>query len=317
MIVFANGSWKAVLEKDHDVDKMQKKAPNCEKEQTQPQESTCPPSTVDLTKDDDGLDTVGSCDIVERKPPPASIHSHFVSPNLTSLGMNSTGVNQNVAAQTDDFWTGVYIGRSSSDTPTVGNSELPVLPDTVSPAFSQESAGRDNNPVVNSAMHNQFSGPSNLQMQMNHMNSVNEYGRSSSAPRHIHRTPVAVQALPVQSQALGPQENSITNLNSSLLPSNSSAAPHISLSNPASVDTLNAILSDTERQQHFSRTPVNPPQVSGVNSPAFQHHTATQVWFVSTILLLCTVVTTCCSMLCCSLTFSVDILWYLNIKEMC
>ncbi|KAH1223328.1 E4 SUMO-protein ligase PIAL2 [Glycine max] len=276
VIVFANGSWKAVLEKDHDVDKMQKKAPNCEKEQTQPQESTCPPSTVDLTKDDDGLDTVGSCDIVERKPPPASIHSHFVSPNLTSLGMNSTGVNQNVAAQTDDFWTGVYIGRSSSDTPTVGNSELPVLPDTVSPAFSQESAGRDNNPVVNSAMHNQFSGPSNLQMQMNHMNSVNEYGRSSSAPRHIHRTPVAVQALPVQSQALGPQENSITNLNSSLLPSNSSAAPHISLSNPASVDTLNAILSDTERQQHFSRTPVNPPQVSGVNSPAFQHHTATQ-----------------------------------------
>ncbi|KHN35048.1 E3 SUMO-protein ligase pli1 [Glycine soja] len=276
VIVFANGSWKAVLEKDHDVDKMQKKAPNCEKEQTQPQESTCPPSTVDLTKDDDGLDTVGSCDIVERKPPPASIHSHFVSPNLTSLGMNSTGVNQNVAAQTDDFWTGVYIGRSSSDTPTVGNSELPVLPDTVSPAFSQESAGRDNNPVVNSAMHNQFSGPSNLQMQMNHMNSVNEYGRSSSAPRHIHRTPVAVQALPVQSQALGPQQNSITNLNSSLLPSNSSAAPHISLSNPASVDTLNAILSDTERQQHFSRTPVNPPQVSGVNSPAFQHHTATQ-----------------------------------------
>ncbi|KAL3039823.1 hypothetical protein AAZX31_01G207700 [Glycine max] len=279
VIVLANGSWKAVLEKDHDVDKMQKKARNCEKEQTQPQESTCPPGTVDLTKDDDGLDTVGSCDIVERKPTPASIHSQFVTPNSTSLGMNSTGVNQNVATQIDDFWPGVCFVRSRSDTPTVGNSELPVLPDTVSPTFSQESAGHDNNPVVNSAMHNQFLGPNNLQMQMNHMNSVNEYGRSSSAPRHIHRTPVAVQALPVQSQALGPQQNSITNLNSSLLPSNSSATPHISLSNPTSVDTLNAILSDTERQQHFSRTPMNLPQVSGVNSPAFQHHTATQVWF--------------------------------------
>ncbi|KAG5070247.1 hypothetical protein JHK85_002624 [Glycine max] len=276
VIVLANGSWKAVLEKDHDVDKMQKKARNCEKEQTQPQESTCPPGTVDLTKDDDGLDTVGSCDIVERKPTPASIHSQFVTPNSTSLGMNSTGVNQNVATQIDDFWPGVCFVRSRSDTPTVGNSELPVLPDTVSPTFSQESAGHDNNPVVNSAMHNQFLGPNNLQMQMNHMNSVNEYGRSSSAPRHIHRTPVAVQALPVQSQALGPQQNSITNLNSSLLPSNSSATPHISLSNPTSVDTLNAILSDTERQQHFSRTPMNLPQVSGVNSPAFQHHTATQ-----------------------------------------
>ena len=88
VIVLANGSWKAVLEKDHDVDKMQEKAHNYEKEQTQPQESTCPPSTVDLTKDDDGLDSVGSWDIVERKPTSTSIHSQFVTPNSTSLGMN-------------------------------------------------------------------------------------------------------------------------------------------------------------------------------------------------------------------------------------
>ncbi|TKY70979.1 E3 SUMO-protein ligase pli1 [Spatholobus suberectus] len=273
VIVLGDGSWKAVLEKDHDVDKMPNKAPNCEKEKSEPQESTRSPTTVDLTKDDDRLETLDSCEIADRKPFQASVHSQFVTPSSASLGMNSAGVNQNVAAQIEDaFWSGVCLPRGRSETPTVGVSELPVLPDTVSPAFNPESAGCDNNPAV--AMHNQFSAPNNLQMQLNHMNSVNEYGRSSSVPR-INRTPVAVQALPVQSRALGPQQNSITNLNNSLLPSNSSATPHISLSNPTSVDTFNAILSDTERQQHFSRSP-NLPQVSGVNSPAFQHHTATQ-----------------------------------------
>ncbi|KAK7406086.1 hypothetical protein VNO78_07703 [Psophocarpus tetragonolobus] len=277
VIVLADGSWKAVLEKEHDVDKMQKKAQNCEKEQTEPQESSCSPNTVDLTKDDDHLETMDSCEIIEKKPFQASIHSQFVSPNSTSLGMNSTSVNHNVATQIDDFWSGV-IAHGRSDTPTIGTSELPALPETVSQTFNQETAGCDNNPVVNSAMHNQFLATNNLQMQMNHMNSVNEYGRSSSAPRHILRTQPAVQALPVQPPALRPQQNSITNLNNSSLPSNSSAPQisHSSLSNSPYVDSLNAILSDTERQQHFSRSPRNLPQVSGGNSPAFQHHTATQ-----------------------------------------
>ncbi|XP_022643149.1 E4 SUMO-protein ligase PIAL2 isoform X2 [Vigna radiata var. radiata] len=244
VIVLADGSWKAVLEKDHDVDKMQKKAPNHEKEQTEPQEHTCSPATVDLTEDDDHVEAMDTSEIVDRKPLQASLQSHFVAPNSTSFGMNTPGVNRNVAGQMDDFLSGVYIARSRSDTPMVGTLELPVLPDTISPTFNQESAGRDNNSAVNSAMRNQISAPNNLPMQMNQMNSVNEYGRSSSVPRHINRIPVAVQALPVQSQASG--------------------------------DTLKAILSDTERQQRFSRTPINLPQVSGVNSPAFRHHNATQ-----------------------------------------
>lgn len=274
VIVLADGSWKAVLEKDHDVDKMQNKAPNCEKEQAEPRESTCSPGTVDLTTDDDRFETMDFCEVADRKPSQASVHSQFVTSNATSLGMNSTSVNQNGASThlEDELWSGLYPLRGRSDAWTVGISELPVLPDTVSPVFNQESAGHDNNPV-SSVTHNQFSAPNNLPMQMNHMNSVNEYGRSSSVPRSINRIAVAVQALPVQSQALGPQQNSITNLNNSLLPSNSSSTP-VSLSSPASVDTSNAILSDKERQQHFSRAPVNVPPVSGVNSPAFQHHTA-------------------------------------------
>ncbi|XP_027914324.1 E4 SUMO-protein ligase PIAL2 isoform X3 [Vigna unguiculata] len=275
VIVLADGSWKAVLEKDHDVDKMQKKAPNHEKEQTEPQEYTCSPATVDLTEDDDHVEAMDSSEIVDRKPPQASVQSQFVAPNSTSLGMNTPGVNRNVAAQLDDFLSGVYIARSRSDTPMVNTLELPVLPDSISPAFNQESAGRDNNPAVNSAMRNQISAPNNLPMQMNHMNSVNEYGRSSSGARHINRSPVAVQALPVQSQALGPQQNPL-NLKNSLLSSNSSSTSHISLPSSSTGDTMKAILSDTERQQRFSRSPMNLPQVSGVNSPAFRHHPATQ-----------------------------------------
>ncbi|CAJ1927655.1 unnamed protein product [Sphenostylis stenocarpa] len=274
--VLADGSWKAVLEKDHDVDKMQKKAPNCEKDQTELREYTCSPGTVDLTDDDDHLETMDSSSIVDTKPFQASVQSQSVAPNSSSLGMNSPGVPRNVAAQIDDFLSGICSARSRSDVPMVGTSEPPGLPDTVSPAFNQDSGGRDNSPVVNSAMHNQFSAPNNLQMQMNHMNSVNEYGRSSSVPRHIHRAPVAVQALPVQSQALGPQQNPLTSLNNSLLSSNSSSTPHISLPSSTTVDTLNVILSDTERQQRFSRSPMNMPQVSGVNSPSFRHHTASQ-----------------------------------------
>jgi len=125
-----------------------------------------------------------------------------------------------------------------------------------------------NSAGVNSAMHNQFLAPNNLSMQMNHINSVNEYGRSSSAPRHINRTLVVVQALLVQSQALG--------LKNSMLSRNSSSTPHISLSDSTTIDTLKAILSDTERQQHFSRFLMNLPHVSGVNSPVFGHHTVTQ-----------------------------------------
>jgi E3 SUMO-protein ligase PIAS1 len=159
----------------------------------------------------------------------------------------------------DSFWAGLYLANSRPDTLSVG-ADLPVLAGAVSPVFNQAAEGHDNIPAMNSAMHNQFSAQSNLQL-MSYVNSaLNEYGRSSSAPRHIQRTPVAIQALPVQSQTLGLQQNSVTNLDS-LITSSSSAA-HVSLSNPTSADTYNAILSDAERQQHFSRTPLNMPQVS-------------------------------------------------------
>lgn len=277
VIIHADGSWKTVLENAQDVGKMQNKARDCEKEQTELRDSTCSPNSapdvLDLTNDDNHLDIMDTCATADRKP---SVPSQFVTPNSTSLSLNSTGVHQNVAAQIDNYWAGVYVANSRPDTPTVGVSEHPVLPGTISPAINQEAEGHANIPAMSSAMSNQFSASSNVQL-LNLMNSVvDEYqhGRSSSAPRHIGRTSVGVQARPIQSQASGLQQSTITNLDS-LLISSSPATPHVPLSSPASP----AILSDAERQQLFSRSSLNPPQVSGVGSstPTSQHQSATQV----------------------------------------
>ncbi|KAE9606549.1 putative E3 SUMO protein ligase [Lupinus albus] len=272
VIVHADGSWKAVLENDHNKDKMQNKAHNCEKEQTEPQESTCSPNIVsnvlDLTEDDDQMEIMmNTVETADRKPFQASVHGQVVTPNSTSLGMNSAGVNQNVFPQIeDDFWSGLYLAHGRLDTPTVSVPEHPTLPDTVSPALNLEGDGHDNNLAVNSVTHNQLSSSNNLQLQLNYNSVANEYGRS--IPSHISRIPVAVQALPVQQpQALRPQQNSRNY---------STASPHVPLSSPTTADSFNAILSDTERQQRFSRPPMNPPQISGVNSSALQHHSVTQ-----------------------------------------
>ncbi|CAK8539341.1 unnamed protein product [Lathyrus sativus] len=269
--VHADGSWQPVLENDHDVDKIQNKVHNCEKEQTEQQESTHSPDTfphvVDLTNKDNDMDIImDTCETADRKP---------------SQGSAPTSVQIE-----DDFWAGLYIANSRSDTPTGGVTDIPVLADGVSPALIQEAEGHNNI----SAMHNQFQALSNLQV-MNYMNSfVSEYGRSSSSPSHIHRTPVAVQALPVQSQPLGPQQNSVTNLDS--LITSSPSATHVSLSNSASADPYNAILSDAERQQLFSRSPLNMPQVSAatqnrmptVNMPAPTHNRVPPVSMSATTL---------------------------------
>ncbi|CAK8539342.1 unnamed protein product [Lathyrus sativus] len=195
--VHADGSWQPVLENDHDVDKIQNKVHNCEKEQTEQQESTHSPDTfphvVDLTNKDNDMDIImDTCETADRKP---------------SQGSAPTSVQIE-----DDFWAGLYIANSRSDTPTGGVTDIPVLADGVSPALIQEAEGHNNI----SAMHNQF-------------------------------------------QALNP---------------------------------YNAILSDAERQQLFSRSPLNMPQVSAatqnrmptVNMPAPTHNRVPPVSMSATTL---------------------------------
>ncbi|RYR10475.1 hypothetical protein Ahy_B05g078915 [Arachis hypogaea] len=289
VIVLGDGSWKAVFEKDHNVDKTvfekdhnvdktQNKAHNGEKKPAELQESTCSPNNIisnifDLTNDDDCMDLMDTIELEDTKPAPGSAETQFVNQSSTSLGLNSTDVDQNVASHIDDeFWAGLDLVFGRSDTPSLGISENPVLPDSVSPAFNQGSNSHDNNSAVNSLVHNQVSTPTNLQLiYMN--SSVNEYGRSASIPRHVNRTPVAVQALAAPSSISG-REQSLGNTLNSSLPSSSPATTHVPLSHTATA--ANPILTDTERQQHFSRSQMNLPQMSGVNSLGLPHHSATQ-----------------------------------------
>ncbi|KAI4326887.1 hypothetical protein L6164_019411 [Bauhinia variegata] len=284
VIIRADGSWKAVLENDQNVDKTQNKVLDYENEHVEQEEPTCSPSAVpdvlDLTNDDDQMEIINVNETEDRKPRQVDLRQSDVV-NSTSLSVNSAGVNQNVAAQVeDDFWPGIYLTHSSSDTPRIGGIlEHPVLTRAFSPVFNQEAQGHGNALATNSAMQNQLSVPNNLPpQQLSYVNSaVNEYGRSAPIPRHAVRDPTvleALQALPVQSPITGPQQRSRTSFNS-VLPSSSSVTP-VSFSNPATVDGLNAILSDTERQQLFSRPSMSLPQVSGVASSALQNQ-STQI----------------------------------------
>ncbi|XP_054824219.1 E4 SUMO-protein ligase PIAL2 [Prosopis cineraria] len=280
VVISADGSWKAVFKDDDNVDKMQNGAHNSGKELTEPKESTCSPGVLsdilDLTNDDD-MEILDACETSDRKPPLADPQSQSTVPILTSLGMNSAGVNQDATTQVeDDFWTGVHLASGRLDAPTVvGNCAHPVLTDAISQAINQEAEDHGIALPLNSTLQNQFSAPNNFQMQQpNHLNSaINESGRSQQIPRHVNRNPVAIQALPAQSQALGPQQRSRTNL-SPLMPSSSTVAPRVSVSSPA--NGLSPILSDTERWQHFSRPTMNLPQVVGITSSVLQHHSATQ-----------------------------------------
>ncbi|KAJ7944972.1 E4 SUMO-protein ligase PIAL2 [Quillaja saponaria] len=289
VIICADGSWKAVLENDDLMDKTHNKTHNYEKEQTEPLKSASSQkalsNVLDLTEDDDQMDIMNTCEAEDRKP---------LLTNLQNQSINHIGINQNVHARVeDDFWSGVYFSPGSvvssgrSDPQGVGGIsqsipanfvQPPVLTDAISPALNREAEGHGNAYVTNSVMQNQFSTPNNYHLQqLNFLNSVgnNEYGRSQLIPRHIGRTPVAVQALPAQSQALGPQQRSRPSF-SSLTSSSSSVTAHSSISTLPAVDGIDAILSDTERQQHFCRPPMNPLQVSDIASVASQRHSTAQ-----------------------------------------
>ncbi|XP_028774835.1 E4 SUMO-protein ligase PIAL2 isoform X2 [Neltuma alba] len=280
VLISADGSWKAVFRDDADVDKMQNDARNSGKEAAEPKE--CPsfpgalPDVLDLTNDDD-MEILDAGETTDIKPHLADLQTQPTTSILATSGLNSAGVNQDVAAQAeDDFWPGVHLTSGGSDPPTiVGNCAHPILTDAIAQATNQEAVDHGITLTSNLSLQNQFTAPNNFQMQQsNYLNTaVLENGRSQQIPRHVNRNPVAVQALPAQCQALGPQQRSRTNL-SPLIPGSSTVAPHVSGSSPA--NGFSPIVSDTERRQHFSRPTVNLPQVVGATVSISQHHSPTQ-----------------------------------------
>lgn len=274
VVISADGSWKAVFRDDDHVDKVQNDAHISGMEPAEPKESTCShgvlSNVLDLTNDDD-IELLDACETTDRKPQLEDLQSQI----LSSLSMNPAGVNQEAAApMEEDFWSGVDLLPDIQT--VVSNRVLPVMTDAISQATNQEAAGNCITLSSDSTVQNQFSAPNNFQMQqLNHLNSaVNEHGRLQHIPRHVTRNPVAVQALPAQPQALASQQRSRTTLG----PGSSTVAPRVSVS--GSANCFSPVLSDTERQQHFSRPIMNRPQIAGLPVTGPQHHSATQVEFM-------------------------------------
>ncbi|KAM1025049.1 hypothetical protein ACFX13_038949 [Malus domestica] len=275
VIISMDGSWKAVLENGEDLGQAHDKT--LQRETSEQEESTCIssafPIVLDLTEDDTEMDTVSACETEDVKPL-----------------CNTNGVNQTVPAHLEDgFWSGIYFPNGSltssirSDTQMDGGIphsgpanylQLPVLTDAISHVLDRGTESHVNTNPVASAMLTQYSSSNNLQLQQPSSNATvsSEYGRFANIV--LPRTPTAVQALPAQTPGL--QQRSRTSLNT---PPSASLLSQVGQSVTPTANGVNAVCSDMERQQHFSRARMNPPQVSNVAPPSMQPPSqTTQNW---------------------------------------
>ncbi|XVF52983.1 hypothetical protein PTKIN_Ptkin05aG0061700 [Pterospermum kingtungense] len=277
VIISADGSWKAMLENDGIIDELHDKILNTQKDGSeQPESAKCIPIFLDLSQDDNMVDAMDISEIEDRKPPVANLQSQSAAPNLTvTVELNNTvGANQDVSSHMeDDFWSGLDlihgfdISTARTDAQVGGRSEStsnfasPVFSDAISPASNRTEVRGDAN-LTTLGIQNQASAVSNLQLLqsqfINPMSSY-EYGWLQHIPRHINRTPIAIQALPGLAQMPTPQQRSRNSLNT-LSTSDSSLAPQANLSMSPSPNAFSTVSSDTERQPQFSRSLANPHQ---------------------------------------------------------
>ncbi|KAF5730035.1 putative RING/U-box superfamily protein [Tripterygium wilfordii] len=264
IIISADGSWKAVLERDDNEDVAHDTELHHSNKKTECQESTrdSTPGCIilDLTNEDDKMDAAGSYENEDRKTVQADLQNPSAVANFMTQSdsdLNNINVSsQNTAQIEDDFWSDLFLSsasvashvrsdaqiRNSTSESTAADFPMPpVLTDAISPACNRGAEEHGNIILTTSAMQSQFSGPTNLQ---------NEYGRSASAPRNITRTPVAVQALPALSQTQAPEQRA------------------------RSIYTTPSLASQTSLP--VARSVNNYSMGSDVASSSVQHHTAAQ-----------------------------------------
>ncbi|XAR55098.1 hypothetical protein NMG60_11030487 [Bertholletia excelsa] len=287
IIISADGSWKALAESNDDIDQPNEKT-TCQQDGPVQQKAPDPPDIVDLTENDDNMDVIHVDETQETKPSLFNLKNQSTITDQSNLySMNYTGEgNQNAAPIDDDFWSGILSSTLGSGVSSaLGSISVsapsnfmpnPVLTDAVSPVLVQETEAFQGSALLaTSLQQNQIPAPANVQLQHSQFGnsvSTNEYGSIPNIPRHINRTPIAVQALPAPSPGSAsrqrPRISSTTlTIRGSSLASQTSAMPSI-------VENLNATCSATERQQQFS-SHLNPPHLS---SSSLQQHLPSQNW---------------------------------------
>ncbi|KAF8380161.1 hypothetical protein HHK36_027644 [Tetracentron sinense] len=307
VIISADGSWKSVLENDGQTDQPHGSTLNRQQDGTEQCESTrfsnTPANVVDLTLGGhDESDAMVTGQTEDRKPSQNDFQGYSVASNLNvPMEVNNTyEVGQSTGSQIEeDIWSRFLLSGSSalygSAAPSTGSDVYmvggisesppanfvlsPVLTDAVSPALNRESVDvHGATQLTTSLAQSQFSAPNNLllqQLQLGNSIFSNEYGRSPSIPRHVSRTPIAIQALPAQAQLPSSHQRPRNSLNS-VMPNGASSSSCQTPMAPIT-DGCNAAGSDSERQQWLSRSLVNPLPVSGITS-SMQHNSMTQNW---------------------------------------
>ncbi|KAB2069927.1 hypothetical protein ES319_A08G123600v1 [Gossypium barbadense] len=265
VIISADGSWKAVMENDDDVDELHGNTLNCQKDGSElPESATGVPMVLDLTQTVDAMETIETED---RKPPVATLQSLSAAPNLTLTPelINLAGANQNVLD--DDFWAVLYSGHrsgtSTSRTDTqVGGTEStrnftvsPVFSDAVSTAPNRADAHGNAN-LATPGIQNQVATANNLPLhpsQVTNSMSNHEYGSLQNIPRHVSRSSIAVQALPAMSQTQTPTQQRSSNSMNTMNTTSSARIPH---------------QMQSRIQQERSFAPARPVQQVGAAAPS-------------------------------------------------
>ncbi|KAE8710798.1 Calcineurin-like metallo-phosphoesterase superfamily protein [Hibiscus syriacus] len=197
VIISADGSWKAVMENDDDVEELHDKILNCQKDGSEQQESaTAVPIVLDLTQADTEVDAMETIEIEDRKPPVANLLN-------TQVG-----------------------GRSES-TPNITVS--PVYSDAISPVPNRADTCSNANPTT-PVVQNQIAAanlPSQPSQSMNSMPNHEHGNLHNMIPRHVSRTPIAVKALPAMSQTQTPTpQQRFRNSINTMSTNSSSRTPH-------------------------------------------------------------------------------------------
>ncbi|KAL2235161.1 UNVERIFIED_CONTAM: hypothetical protein Sindi_1248300, partial [Sesamum indicum] len=245
IVVSSDGSWNAVMEEDTVQNPEDETFNAGEDEFSQPRD------VLDLTQTDDAIYAISACEPEDRK--------HFSDADLQFMDQteainphiaNTNDVNQSSTHVANDFRSGIYtptigLGLPSNFRPNPDIAGCPVSISAITHPFTSPSqeveAFRGNALVTASTSQTATSLPNTSQLQQYQFGNpsiTNEYGRFPSVPRHLSRTPIAVQALPAQPPT-SVQQSSRNSVNA-LTQNGLSAASPVSPSVPNSSTPLRA-----------------------------------------------------------------------------
>lgn len=200
IMISDDGSWKAVMESNDNLNIVNNKIPNFPIDPPKMQGSTNPPpesNILDLTVDDDEMDAVMNTEDEDRKPlsdlNTCTVYQAPAQPDNICSRDPVMPITSNAGSDPQVFSDGSF-------EPTVlSNLTSPAIAVSVSPALMNQgvhSLGSTFSMIVQS----QLSAANNLQLQQSQLiNSIptNEYGYGiqQPIPMNVTRTPITVQAL--------------------------------------------------------------------------------------------------------------------------